>query len=242
LDRAEGNPFFLEEVIRHLIDDGRIVREGDRWRAKAGIDDVVIPDTIQAVLAARIDLLSPSEKRALQSAAVVGRTFWPGPVLLLLNGDGSELDDTLARLEGRELVLSRLASSLAGQREFAFKHILTRDVAYESLPRRDRSRAHAAVAGWIGSTAGDRRGEFAELLAYHLEEAYRGGRDDPAADPVDLEEQRENAFSALMQASEEARRRFAVAKAAVMAERALALAHGPLERANTPWSRSAWWR
>jgi class 3 adenylate cyclase len=231
LERAEGNPFFLEEIIRKLIDEGRIVRDGERWRAAAGIDDVVVPDTVQAVLAARIDLLGPKEKRALQSAAVVGRIFWPGPVLLLLNGEGPELDDTLASLEDRDLVLSRLGSAVAGQREFAFKHVLTRDVAYESLPRRDRARAHSAVAGWIESTAGERRGEFAELLAYHYEEAYRGRRDDAGGDPDSEERLRSKAFDSLMRASEDARRRFALAKAAAMAERARTLAAGPVERA-----------
>jgi class 3 adenylate cyclase len=231
LERAEGNPFFLEEIIRKLIDEGRIVRAGDRWRAAAGIDDVVVPDTVQAVLAARIDLLAPKEKRALQSAAVVGRIFWPGPVLLLLNGEGPELDDTLASLEDRDLVLSRLGSAVAGQREFAFKHVLTRDVAYESLPRRDRARAHSAVAEWIESTAGQRRGEFAELLAYHYEEAYRARGDDARGDAASGQHLREKAFEALMKASEDARRRYAVAKAAAMAERARALASGPVERA-----------
>jgi class 3 adenylate cyclase len=231
LERAEGNPFFLEEIIRKLIDEGRIVRAGDRWRAAAGIDDVVVPDTVQAVLAARIDLLAPKEKRALQSAAVVGRIFWPGPVLLLLNGEGPELDDTLASLEDRDLVLSRLGSAVAGQREFAFKHVLTRDVAYESLPRRDRTRAHSAVAAWIESIAGERRGEFAELLAYHYEEAYRARPDGTAADDASERHLRSKAFESLMKASEDARRRYAVAKAAAMAERVLALAEGPVERA-----------
>jgi class 3 adenylate cyclase len=231
LERAEGNPFFLEEIIRKLIDEGRLERVGDRWRGASGIGDVVVPDTVQAVLAARIDLLGSIEKRALQSAAVVGRVFWPGPVLLLLNGEGPELDDTLARLEDRDLVASRLSSSVSGQREFTFKHVLTRDVAYESLPRRDRARAHSAVAGWIESTAGERRGEFAELLAYHYEEAYRGRRDDERGDARSVEPLRKKAFASLMQASEDARRRYAVAKAAVMAERAKTLADDPLERA-----------
>ena len=231
LERAEGNPFFLEEIIRKLIDERHIVREGDRWRAGAGIGEVVVPDTVQAVLAARIDLLGPKEKRALQSAAVVGRIFWPGPVLLLLNGEGPDLDDTLARLEDRDLVLSRLGSAVAGQREFAFKHVLTRDVAYESLPRRDRARAHSAVAEWIESTSGERRGEFAELLAYHYEEAYHGRRDDAKSDPEAAEPLRTKAFTALMNASEDARRRSAFAKAAAMAERAQSLAEASLERA-----------
>jgi hypothetical protein len=231
LERAEGNPFFLEEIIRKLIDERRIVRDGDRWRAASDIGEIVVPDTVQAVLAARIDLLDPKQKRALQSAAVVGRVFWPGPVLRLLNGEGPDLDDTLAKLEDRELVQSRLGSAVSGQREFVFKHVLTRDVAYESLPRRDRALAHSAVAEWIESMAGERRGEFAELLAYHYEEAHRGRRDDARSNPEEVERLREQAFRALMQASEDARRRSAVDKAAALADRALAVARDPVERA-----------
>ena len=231
LARAEGNPFFLEEIIRKLIDEGRIVRDDDRWRAASDIGEIVVPDTVQAVLAARIDLLDPKQKRALQSAAVVGRVFWPGPVLRLLNGEGPDLDDTLAKLEDRELVQSRLGSAVSGQREFVFKHVLTRDVAYESLPRRDRALAHSTVAEWIESMAGERRGEFAELLAYHYEEAHRGRRDDARNSPEEVERLRKQAFSALMQASEDARRRSAVDKAASLADRALAVARDPIERA-----------
>jgi class 3 adenylate cyclase len=231
LERAEGNPFFLEEIVRHLIDEGRIVRDAERWRAAADIGDVEIPDTVQGVLAARIDLLDTAEKRALQRAAVVGRVFWPGPVGRLLNGDGERVRETLERLEDRELVLSRLTSAIAGEPEFIFKHILTRDVAYESLPRRDRATAHSAVAEWIESTTGERRDEFAELLAYHYEEAHRGRREDPLADVETLNRLRTKAFDALMQASESARHRFAVVKAAALAERALAIADGPVDRA-----------
>ncbi|MEX2204121.1 MAG: adenylate/guanylate cyclase domain-containing protein [Actinomycetota bacterium] len=232
LERAEGNPFFLEEIVRHLIDEGLIVREGNRWRASAAIGDVEIPDTVQGVLAARIDLLEPVEKRALQRAAVVGRVFWPGPVGRLLNGDRERLRETLDRLEDRELVRSRLTSTIAGEPEFIFKHILTRDVAYESLPRRDRATAHSAVAEWIESTTGERRDEFAELLAYHYEEAHRGQDEDPQRDLEAVERLRKKAFAALMRASENARRRFAVATAATMAARALSLARDPLERAT----------
>src|SRR4030095_9958795 len=95
LERAEGNPFFLEEIVRHLIDEGVIVREGRRWRAVSTMAEVQIPDTVQAVLAARIDLLDPVEKRALQRAAVVGRVFWPGPVGRLVNGGREHLASTL---------------------------------------------------------------------------------------------------------------------------------------------------
>ena len=157
LARADGNPLFLEEIIRQLIDEGRIVRDGRRWRATEGIDEIEIPDTVQAVLAARIDLLPAVERSALLSASVVGRVFWSGSVAQLLD-DGNELaDDALGRLEDRELVLSQLGSRIAGEREFLFKHVLTRDVAYGTLARRDRARAHADVAAWIESAAGERQ-------------------------------------------------------------------------------------
>jgi class 3 adenylate cyclase/tetratricopeptide (TPR) repeat protein len=231
LERAEGNPFFLEEIVRHLIDEGRIVRESDRWRAAGDIGDVQIPDTVQGVLAARIDLLDPAEKRALQRAAVVGRVFWPEPVGRLLNGDRERLRDTLDRLEERELVRSRLTSSIAGEQEFIFKHVLTRDVAYQTLPRRDRGPAHASVAEWIESTAGRRRAEVAELLAFHYDEAYRGALDDER-DPELTARLRGRAFEAVLEAAEVARRRFAVEGALRLADRAIELAASPLERAR----------
>src|SRR6185312_5513913 len=107
------------------------------------------------------------DKQVLQSAAVVGRVFWPGPVAALTGVDEVDLTDAFRRLEDRELVFSRVGSTWSGQPEYLFKHILTRDVAYESLPRKDRAPAHRAVAAWVEQTAGERTGEFAELLAYH---------------------------------------------------------------------------
>jgi class 3 adenylate cyclase len=229
LERAEGNPFFLEEIVRHLIDEGRIVRVGDRWRAAPDIGDVLIPDTVQGVLAARIDLLAPGEKHALQSAAVVGRVFWPGPVRLLLNGHAAELEDTLDRLQNRDLVLSRLSSTIAGEQEFIFKHVLTRDVAYDSLPRRELIPAHAAVARWLEERTGDRYREYAELLAYHYATAYRAALDSPerASDLADL---REKAFRYLLEAAQDARSKLVSEKAVRLAEQALGLAESDGER------------
>ena len=224
LERAEGNPFFLEEIIRHLIDERRIVRVGRRWKAADRIEDVVIPDTVQGVLAARIDLLGPAEKRTLQSAAVVGRVFWSGPVERLLNGEAAELDDLLARLEERELVAARVDSTIGGEREYSFKHVLTRDVAYGTLPRGERARAHGRVARWIESTTGERRAEFAELLAYHYLEAYRSARGDPQCPEQEREALRAAAFENLVAASRDARRRLALEKAVHLAEEAGSIA------------------
>src|SRR5207342_3049776 len=128
-----------------------------------------------------------------------------------------------------DLVLSRLSSSIAGEPEFIFKHILTREVAYESLPRRERAGAHAAVASWIEETAGKRAKEFVELLAYHCLEAYLGARDDGLA-TQEVEDLRRRAFEALLGVTGEAHRRFAIAKATSAIEQALRIASGPLER------------
>jgi class 3 adenylate cyclase/tetratricopeptide (TPR) repeat protein len=229
LERAEGNPFFLEEIIRRLIDGGHLVRSGDRWHASHGIDDVDIPDTVQAVLASRIDLLAPEDKRVLQAAAVVGRAFWTGPVEELTALPGERMEPALRRLEERELVLSRMSSTLSGEPEYLFKHVLTRDVAYESLPRRERGAAHTAVARWLERTAGDRAGEFAELLAYHYSTAVVVARDvSDESDP----ELRSTAVRWLLRASRDARRRLVVRKAQYLAEQGLELAGLDEERVD----------
>jgi class 3 adenylate cyclase/tetratricopeptide (TPR) repeat protein len=229
VERAEGNPFFLEEIVRRLIDDGSLVREGDRWRATSAIGKVEIPDTVQAVLASRIDMLDPADKEVLQSAAVVGRVFWVGPVANLTGSAIRDLDDALRRLQDRELVVSRAGSSMAGQSEHVFRHILTRDVAYESLPRRERVGAHREVASWIEATAGERAGEFAELLAYHATTAVRTGLEVGEAPDDDL---RRTALRWCLRASLEARQRLILGRAERLAEDALSLAADGVERSD----------
>ena len=232
LARAEGNPFFLEEIIRQLIDEGSIIHERGRWRATPGCGEVVIPDTVQGVLAARLDLLSPEEKRVAQTAAVVGRVFWTGPLHRLLGADLGDIDDILDRLDGREFIRARLSSSIGGDREFIFNHVLTRDVAYESLPRRERASGHAEVAYWLQETAGERRREFAELLAHHFVEAHRAAATDHKLDASALESLRLNAFEHTLLASEVARERYAIEGAVRHAESALGLAAGGSERSG----------
>jgi hypothetical protein len=225
--RSEGNPFFLEEIIRRLIDDGSLVRDGDRWHASASIGEVEIPDTVQAVLASRIDLLDAPDKRLLQMAATVGRIFWTGPLEELSGLDRATIAEALRRLEDRELVRSRSGTTIAGEREYLFKHILTRDVAYESIPRRDRAAAHRIVAAWLEATAGGRAVEFAELLAYHYATAVDAARGSGAE--ID-DEVRRSALRWLLAASAAGRRRMIVKKAERLAEQAVELAADDLER------------
>ena len=152
IERAEGNPFFLEELAASIA-DGAAAATG-------------VPDTVQAVLAARIDQLPPEQKAALQAAAVTGRIFWLGAVAALLGGP----EPDVALLEARDFVRRRPTSALAGEREFAFKHALTRDVAYGSLSDARRAELHEAFAFWLEESGGG-RDEHAALLAHHYAEA-----------------------------------------------------------------------
>jgi class 3 adenylate cyclase/tetratricopeptide (TPR) repeat protein len=165
VERAEGNPFFVEELLATLIDRGLLRTENGGWSLRELPQDFSVPDSVQAVLAARIDLLEPAEKEALQAAAVIGRVFWSGPVYELVRGEPD-----LRVLEERDFVRRRLGSSMAGEREYAIKHALTREVAYESLPKARRARLHATFAHWLERTGGE---ELAPLLAHHFAEAVR---------------------------------------------------------------------
>ncbi|HXV57384.1 MAG TPA: hypothetical protein VD704_05905, partial [Gaiellaceae bacterium] len=195
------------------------VWEGGRWRARAGIDDVEIPDNVQAVILARLDLLAPDERRVAQRAAVVGRVFWDAAVSRLVDVD--DVEAILLTLRRREFLRERLSSSVPGQREWVFKHVLIRDVAYASLPRAERGRAHAETAGWIEETSGGRTGEPAEQLAGHYDAAFSLLGDD------DL---RCKARAYLLAGAASAYRRFAVQQGEQFARRAVELSRGRGER------------
>ncbi len=232
VERAGGNPFFIEEILRHQIDEGRVTRSPDGWRATdSDLATIAIPDTVQAVLAARIDLLGPEAKRVLQAAAVVGRIFWPEPIAQFTEADAGRVKELLGELESRDFVLSRIASSMAGQPEFIFKHALVRDVAYESIPKRERAAAHLRVADWIEAVVGDRRLEVIEFLAHHYTEAERAASWARVA-PDRHEEIRARAVALLYEAATEATRHVARERARERIDVGLTLARGPLEQAR----------
>jgi class 3 adenylate cyclase len=154
---AEGNPFFVEEVLADLLDRGLLERGDGGWSLRDGALDLGIPDSVHGVLAARIDLLPGEAKEALQAASVIGRSFSPGG-LAALTGSSAEVRTLVERGFVRPT-----------EPELVFKHALTRDVAYAGLPKASRARLHAAFAGWFeadGAT-GDRAG----VLAHHYSEA-----------------------------------------------------------------------
>ena len=170
---AEGNPLFVEEMLRMLIDDGSLLRDGGRWVPAGDLSTVTVPPTISALLSARLDRLSDEERTALERAAVCGKEFHRGAVDdLLPEGARAELDVHLRSLVRKELVTPE-RSSLPGDDAYRFRHLLIRDAAYDAIPKTDRAHLHEAFATWLERVAGDRVVEQEEIVGYHLERAYR---------------------------------------------------------------------
>ena len=208
LASAEGNPFFVEEMLQMLIEEGALERLNGGWAMTRRLSEIRIPDSVHGVIAARIDLLDASARTALRRCSVVGRVFWPAAV-------GVEAED-VAPLSRRGLVSPQSQSVMAGLREFAFKHALTRDVAYGSLPRPERRDLHRQVAEWIQRVAAGRGAETAELAAYHYVEAIAYGEGDPAVV--------HRACDTLLEAGEAAMQRGAYVAARTQLEHATAVA------------------
>jgi class 3 adenylate cyclase/tetratricopeptide (TPR) repeat protein len=169
LQQAEGNPFFVEEMLEMLIERRVLVRRNGSWDVSEELAALPLPDSVHGVIAARIDLLDAEPREALRRCSVVGRVFWPAAA--------GVTDDDLVPLTSRGLIAEQPSSSVAGAREFAFKHALTRDVAYATLPRGERRPLHRRVADWILEVAPDRGLEAAEIAAYHYGEALRYGEE-----------------------------------------------------------------
>jgi len=212
--RAEGNPYYLEELIKMLIEDGVIVKSADRWLVQP--DKLVtlrVPPTLTGVLQARLDSLPPEEKGLLQRAAVVGRIFWDRALAELTDNDraSASLDKSLERLIDRELIFQREASVFAGAHEYTFKHTILHEVAYDSLLKKQRRVYHLQVARWLVTQSGERAAEYVGLIADHYERAGEIGK----------------ALEYLNQAGVQALRVSAYQDAVTFFERGLALATGP---------------
>ncbi len=164
LARAGGNPLFMEEMLRVLIEHGTLASNGDRWSLTVPLTEVAIPDTVQAVIGARVDALPPAEKQTLQGAAMQGKDFYLGPLRLLTDADQT---DPVRGLVEKELIIRKPRSTLLGEEEFTFRHILIRDVAYAMIPKSRRLPQHARLAEWTTSMAADRPAEWADVIAHH---------------------------------------------------------------------------
>ncbi len=234
VERAEGNPFFVEELLGTLIDRGFLVRGRGGWTIESLPSGFALPDSITTLIEARIDLLPPPEKAALQAAAVIGRTFWTGPLYDALG----ELEPDLLVLEDRDFVRRRPRSALAGEREYVFKHALTQEVAYGSLPKARRAELHAKFARWLETHVAD--DEHAALLAHHFAEAVQPEHVDLAwpEGGAALENLRRAAVQWLRRAGDLAMARYELDDATELFHRALPLVDDDEER-STVWRRLA---
>ena len=165
IERSAGTPLFCEEFIQMLIDEGRLVHEGAAWRAVGAIDQIRVPQSISAVLAARLDGLADREKRVLQAASVIGQRFQLGQLEALAGG--SDVEETLESLRRKGLVIG--GDGDAG--ELAFRHLLIRDAAYGSLPKSERAALHDRFGTALEHQAGDAQ-QLTEILAHHAERAF----------------------------------------------------------------------
>lgn len=168
VSHSEGNPFYVEELVKMLIDEGVIIPESLEWRFDPKRLDIVrVPATLTGVLQARLDSLPRRERETLQRSAVVGRLFWDDTVADLSGSDAAALRPVFDVLRGRELILHRNRSSFSGVEEYAFRHSLLREVAYETVLLKVRRDYHAKIARWLERHAGERQGEFLSLIAEH---------------------------------------------------------------------------
>jgi class 3 adenylate cyclase/tetratricopeptide (TPR) repeat protein len=154
LERADGNPLFAEEFVRLVTDTGARV-------------DTPVPESIQAVIAARLDTLTDERKQVVHAAAVVGKVFWAGALAAITHMSKEAVLANLHELGRKELVRRVRASSVESDVEYLFWHVLVRDVAYAQIPRRERADMHSAAAAWLERVARDRVDDYSEFLAYH---------------------------------------------------------------------------
>jgi class 3 adenylate cyclase/tetratricopeptide (TPR) repeat protein len=186
LSRAGGNPLYAEEYARMVA-----------GRGIAPTEDTPLPETVQGIVAARLDALSPDEKALIQDAAVIGKVFWGGALAAMSGLQRWTVEEQLHALERKEFVRRDRRSSVATETEYAFRHVLVRDVAYGQVPRSTRSEKHRLAAEWIETLSSDRE-DRAEMLAHHYLRALEFAR--AAGQGVDSISER--AFVALREAGD----------------------------------------
>jgi class 3 adenylate cyclase/tetratricopeptide (TPR) repeat protein len=183
LERAGGNPFYAEQLVRLLLDQS--LAEPSSGAIRAGPDATIpMPDSVTAMIAARLDTLRPERKALLQDASVVGQVFSAGALAAVGNIDDRAIRRALRQLLQKDFVQMARGAPGRGQRGYAFSHALIRDVAYGQIPRASRMRKHQAVAAWIEQLAGERVADQAEILAYHYGQALTLARATRATDQL----------------------------------------------------------
>ena len=227
LDRAEGVPLYAVETVRMLLDRGLLTREGDVYRATRAVDNLEVPETLHALVAARLDSLAPEERRLVECGAVLGKTFTKQGLSAVGGVAEGELEPVLASLLGKE-ILSVQADPRSPERgQYAFLQDIVKRVAYETITKRERKGKHVAAAEFLASAWSAEEDEIVEVVASHYLDAYEAAPDDP-----DAPELRSKAFQMLVRAAERAASLGANAEAQRTFERAAALTDDTLAQAE----------
>ena len=228
VERAGGNPLYAEEFVRMLSDRGQLGASGQTGESADGAE-IPFPEGIHGIISARLDTLATDRKELLQDASVIGKVFWSGALASMGDRDEPEIEEALDELREKQFLRVAQLSSMEGEREYAFWHMLVRDAAYAQITRAAKADKHVAVASWLEHRAGGRGEDLADVLAYHSFEALKLSRASGAA-VSGLERQ---ALRFLVLAGDRATS-LDPAQAQVMYERALSLApEGDPVRAET---------
>jgi len=227
LQRSEGVPLYAVETVRMLIDRGLVVREGASYRPSGPIEVLDIPETLQALIAARLDGLTPDERGLLQVAAVLGKTFSKESLAVLGDLDQERVEEQLRSLARKEVIALQTDPRSPDRGQYAFLQDLVRTVAYETLPKRERKEKHLAAAAYLSQASVNEEDEIVEVVASHYLEAYR-----LAPDASDANEVRAKAREMLVRAGERAAALAVAEGAQHYFEQAIDLADDPFERAS----------
>jgi class 3 adenylate cyclase/tetratricopeptide (TPR) repeat protein len=227
LERAEGVPLYAVETVRMLLDRGLLEREGDAYRPTGPIEALEVPETLHALVAARLDGLAAEERRVLQDAAVLGKSFTKAGLAALSGFNESELEPILGSLVRKE-VLSMQADPRSPERgQYAFLQDLLRQIAYETLAKTDRKARHLGAAAYLEGTSSGTEQELVEVIAAHYVDAYEAAPDAPDAASI-----RRAAAERLALAGDRAASLAATEEAERYFEKAAALAEEPLWQAD----------
>ncbi len=217
--RADGNPLYVEEFLRMLIESGDVEEREGRWVAVSRVEDLLVPPTLQALIGARIDRVPSGVKEVLQRASVIGQVFWTA-ALAGIGADPAALEDTLTSASRRDLVLELDEGGPGGGEGYRFKHVLIRDVVYAAITKAERQRLHDSFGRWLEKATIEQAERFADIVTYHAEQAYLFAHEVRASGARALGER---AFGMLLATAGAAYARADYHAATVLFERALAI-------------------